>query len=332
MAKRVFIGVGHGGNDPGAIGYVREEDANLTIALEMRNILQANGYIVGISRTKDENDTLREEIKEANAFDPDLALDVHNNAGGGDGFEVWVQTNGYAAESRAAGKAIENRVKALGQNSRGVKTKKSSSGADYYGFLRQVNAPALILEGFFVDNSKDAADFDTSAELKELAKAYALGVMDYLGESKPEEKVEAEEPQDKPVSDDKYYRIRKTWEDKASQKGAYRSLENAKADCPDGYTVFDWNGKAVYSKAEATVAPDPARQFNQGRAGTYQVKSSDGTLNLRAGAHVSKQLIETMKNGDNVRCYGYHTGDWLFVVSPTGKQGYCHSGYLVKLQ
>ena len=28
MAKRVFIGVGHGGSDPGALGYVREAEAN----------------------------------------------------------------------------------------------------------------------------------------------------------------------------------------------------------------------------------------------------------------------------------------------------------------
>lgn len=78
------------------------------------------------------------------------------------------------------------------------------------------------------------------------------------------------------------------------------------------------------------IKVEPARQFNKGKAGTYQIKSSDGFLNLRAGAHVSKQLIEEMKNGKTVRCYGYYTGDWLFVVSPSGKQGFCHSGYLVK--
>lgn len=79
------------------------------------------------------------------------------------------------------------------------------------------------------------------------------------------------------------------------------------------------------------IKVDPARQFNKGKAGTYKVKSSDGTLNLRSGAAATKQLIEVMENGDKVRCYGYYTGDWLYVVSPSGKQGFCHSGYLVKL-
>lgn len=46
---------------------------------------------------------------------------------------------------------------------------------------------------------------------------------------------------------DQMYRVRKSWPDAASQRGAYKSLDNAKADCPAGYTVFDKNGTAVYS-------------------------------------------------------------------------------------
>lgn len=180
MAYKVFIGVGHGGSDPGAVGKVKESAANLTIALELKRILEANGIKVGISRTKDENDPLTDEIKEANAFKPDLAIDVHNNAGGGDGFEVYVQTNSYKTKSKAAAQAIEKQVKAIDQKSRGIKTKLNSSGKDYFGWLRQVNAPAVLLEGFFVD-SNDALDFDTAAEQKKLAAAYAQGVLDYFG-------------------------------------------------------------------------------------------------------------------------------------------------------
>ena len=182
MAKRVFIGVGHGGRDPGAVKYVKEADANLTIALELRRILTEAGVTVGISRVIDENDTLTEEIKEANSFKPDLAIDVHNNAGGGNGFEVLIQTNQYAAQSKAAALAIEKAVRAQGQNSRGLKIRKNSSGtADYYGFLRSVKCPAVIVEGFFVDNYTDAKDYDTKAEQRELAAAYAQGILNYLG-------------------------------------------------------------------------------------------------------------------------------------------------------
>ena len=181
---RVFIGVGHGGDDPGAIGRVVEETANLTIAMELMRILKTYGITVGISRTKDENDRLAEEISEANAFKPDIAVEVHNNAGGGDGFEVYVQTNAYKAKSKALAQAIEAQVKAMGQKNRGIKTKLRADGADHFGWLRQVKAPAVLLEGFFVD-SKDALDFDTVAEQKKLAAAYAQGVVNFLGIKKP---------------------------------------------------------------------------------------------------------------------------------------------------
>ena len=171
--KRVFIGVGHGGIDPGAVGTVVEEEANLTIALEVKRILEDNGIEVGISRTRDENDDINEEIREANAFKPDVAVEIHNNAGGGDGFEVYVQTNYFANESQACAQAIEKRVKAIGQQSRGIKT-------NSFGWTRLVNYPAVLLEGFFVD-SKDAYDFDTAVEQKKLALAYALGILDYFG-------------------------------------------------------------------------------------------------------------------------------------------------------
>ena len=45
-----------------------------------------------------------------------------------------------------------------------------------------------------------------------------------------------------------WYRVRKAWEDAGSQVGAYKDLEHAKAGCPDGYGVFDWNGKCVYER------------------------------------------------------------------------------------
>ena len=85
MAK-VFIGVGHGGKDSGATGNgFLEKDLNLSIALACNEVLQQHGVDTLMSRTKDENDDLNEEARECNAYAPDLAVDIHNNAGGGDG-------------------------------------------------------------------------------------------------------------------------------------------------------------------------------------------------------------------------------------------------------
>ena len=83
------------------------------------------------------------------------------------------------AKSKAIATAVEKQVKAIGQGSRGIKTKKNSSGADYFGFLRQLPCPAVILEGFFVD-SNDALAFDTVDEQQALGLAYAKGILEYF--------------------------------------------------------------------------------------------------------------------------------------------------------
>lgn len=83
-------------------------------------------------------------------------------------------------------------------------------------------------------------------------------------------------------------------------------------------------------KESEKIKLDPARSFSKYKAGAYRVQSSDGCLNLRAGADKDKQLIETMPNGTKVRCYGYYTGAWLYVVSASGKIGFCHGAYLKK--
>lgn len=178
MAK-VFLGVGHGGSDPGAVGYIKEADVNLSMALACRDYLQAHGVEVKMSRTKDENDPLSEEIRECNEFNPDYAVDIHNNSGKGDGFEAFHALNG--GKGKILAQNIEAEVKAIGQNSRGLKTKVNSSGNDYFGFIRSIKAPSVIVEGVFVDNATDAAQADTQAEQAAFGVAYAKGILKTLG-------------------------------------------------------------------------------------------------------------------------------------------------------
>lgn len=179
MVKKVFIGVGHGGDDSGAVGILTEKNMNLVMAKACRNVLERHGVQVLMSRTKDENDDISEEIRECNAFHPDLAIDVHNNAGGGDGFECYYHIGGGVGRTLALN--IEAEVKKIGQNSRGAKTRAGAGGADYYAFIRETICPAVICEGVFVDNKKDAAQADTAKEQQAFGIAYAKGVLKTLG-------------------------------------------------------------------------------------------------------------------------------------------------------
>ena len=54
MAKKVYIGVGHGGSDPGAVASgFKEKDLNLAIALACKEELARHGVETKIGRSKD---------------------------------------------------------------------------------------------------------------------------------------------------------------------------------------------------------------------------------------------------------------------------------------
>ena len=177
---KVFLGVGHGGSDPGAVtNNFKEKDLNLSIALACRDMLVKHGVSVKMSRTKDENDPLSEEIRECNAFAPDLAVDIHNNAGGGDGAEAFYHYGG--GKSKELAENILAEIVKVGQNSRGAKTRKNSQGKDYYGFIRETSAPAVIVECAFVDNATDRQIVATEGDRQAMGVAIAKGILKSLG-------------------------------------------------------------------------------------------------------------------------------------------------------
>lgn len=178
MAKKVYIDPGHGGYDNGAVKYVTEDKVNLVMALACRDYLKAHGVEVKMSRTTDTGTSINTMADAANDWGADLVVSIHNNAGGGDGFEVFHSIAGGTGKTLA--KNIEAEVKKIGQNSRGLKTKKGTSG-DYFGMIRLTDAPCVICEGAFVDNKKDAAQIDTKKEQQAFGYAYARGVLKTLG-------------------------------------------------------------------------------------------------------------------------------------------------------
>lgn len=179
MAK-VFISAGHGGSDPGAVANnTKEKDLNLSIALACRDELTRHGVEVRMSRTTDENDPLSEEIKECNAYGPDLAVSIHNNAGGGDGAEVFHSHLGGKGKTLAENILAE--IVNVGQNSRGAKVRKNANGKDYYGFIRETSCPAVIVECAFIDNATDLKILATESNRKVMGIAVAKGILKSLG-------------------------------------------------------------------------------------------------------------------------------------------------------
>lgn len=228
MAMRVFIGVGHGGSDPGAVkNGLKEKNLNLAIALACQDELARHGVLVKMSRKKDENDPLTDEIKECNSFNPDLAVDIHNNAGGGDGCEAFYSIYGGTGEVLA--KNILAEIVKIGQNSRGAKTKKNSAGKDYFGFIRQTKAPATIVECAFVDNKKDIQIIDTKEEQVAFGVAIAKGILKTLGiKWNAPEVPKKEEPKEENTG--KMYRVQTFAGSKSGAEAMVKKLKAAGFD------------------------------------------------------------------------------------------------------
>jgi N-acetylmuramoyl-L-alanine amidase len=213
MAK-VFLSAGHGGSDPGAVGNgLKEKDINLQALLACKEILEKHGVEVVASRTKDENDPVGQEVKEADASGADLAVSFHVNAGGGDGFEAFYHTKNK--DGKRLAQLGEKYVKAIGQNSRGIK-----SGNHLY-FVRETNMTAVLFESFFIDSKKDKAIGDTLAEQRAFGVAYANAILEFLGRNtKENQEKPTETKENTPTTNKTIYRV---------QVGAYGVKSNAEA-------------------------------------------------------------------------------------------------------
>lgn len=87
--------------------------------------------------------------------------------------------------------------------------------------------------------------------------------------------------QPQPTPTEELYRVRLTWEDKDSQKGAFRDFDNAKkcADENPGYSVFDSKGKKLYTSSK----PIPQKEF--------KVRVNVSNLNIRKGPGTNYAVV-----------------------------------------
>lgn len=165
MAK-VIIDIGHQENDSGAVANgIREVDLNISIAKECIAQLKRHGVNVIVT-----TGTLSNRVKIEQQEQPNYFVSIHNNAGGGDGFEVLVYSKKYPQLTLA-----ENLEKELlvCNNSRGIKER-----PDLY-VLSKTNCPAALVECAFID-STDLECVDELHEQKAFGLAIAKGILKAL--------------------------------------------------------------------------------------------------------------------------------------------------------
>ena len=112
----IVIDPGHGGYQPGAIGFkrkVKEKDVNLDIALKLKRLVEQNlGVKVLMTREKDAYVGLEERGQFANRHGAKLFISIHcnsNPSAAARGFSVYVMGPGKTEEARRVAEA-ENSV------------------------------------------------------------------------------------------------------------------------------------------------------------------------------------------------------------------------------
>ena len=129
-----------------------------------------------------------------------------------------------------------------------------------------------------------------------------------------------------------HYRVRKMWEDKSGQIGAYRILANAKAKADEnpGYFVFSEEGKAIYpdvspddsafDDTEGNVDADTEAipSENDGNTKVIGYAKLKAMMNIRSGANLNADILDAYKKDTVLPILQYCTGGWLRVVYGSG--------------
>ncbi|MCL2188180.1 MAG: N-acetylmuramoyl-L-alanine amidase [Defluviitaleaceae bacterium] len=172
VVRTVVLDAGHGGHDPGAVSNGRwEKDDVLRLALAVRNLLQAQGIRVVMTRSTDIFVPLTERSATANRNNADLFVSIHRNASEhstANGVENFIYTSAPANTENAASLVLAEVVAAGVQRDRGLKR-------GNFSVLRHTSAPAMLLELGFITNTRDNQLFDQN--FNAYAAAITRGIM-----------------------------------------------------------------------------------------------------------------------------------------------------------
>lgn len=286
MSKKVALMCGHGKSTDGSwdcgTSYGGNNEAALMLPITKAAVKYLRSYGVTVISDSDtgNNKNMIVDVAWANKEKCDIYVSVHCDyykAPSGV-MPLYVSSNGKKLAT-----ALNNAVKSgVGMMSRGVVRR-----TDLWE-LNGTDMPACILETGSI--KADISVLKNKADA--YGKAIAKGICDYLGV-----KAEASKPK---KTTKELYRVRKSWTEPATQKGAFSDLENAKL-CADvnHLNVYSSNGKLVYSAKKKVVKTASKRSKIASTAKSYCGAKSKPTAKYKSAA---KSVYGT---GNNTNCHRF---------------------------
>lgn len=154
MAK-ICIDAGHGGKDPGACGYGRQEKADvLSVALKVGGLVASKGHSIYYTRTNDIYESPYQKAAESNSVNADFFASFHRNSfplASSNGFETCVYSN--SGKARACADSANASMENLGFRNRGTKIRTDLT------VLNSTKMEAVLFEIGFITNQNDNSIF-----------------------------------------------------------------------------------------------------------------------------------------------------------------------------
>lgn len=194
--QTIVLDAGHGGEDGGAVGVdgIIEKNINLSISLKLRDLLEASGYNVIMTREKDEAiyddtaETLREKkrsdlhnradmIKE-NSNHNAIFVSIHQNKFPDTkyfGTQIFYSKNNAESQSLASG--IKESVVGLIQPDNARETKPADKNVY---LLHHAQIPAVVVECGFLSNKEEAQKLTKEYYQKQMAFCVYCGIINYF--------------------------------------------------------------------------------------------------------------------------------------------------------
>lgn len=187
----IVIDAGHGGEDAGCSrDGIEEKNINLSIAVKIKEQLNALGYEVLMTREGDETITLEERVRFANENNASLYISIHQNAceekeSDVSGIETW-----FVGNDEAAGEGVQEAVcedsKRLAQlvqigavSGSGATDRGLQQSRELY-VLRETTMPSCLLETSFLSNKAEREDIGDETYQEKIAVGIARNIDYYF--------------------------------------------------------------------------------------------------------------------------------------------------------
>lgn len=182
----ICISIGHGksakgGYDSGALGgNYQEFKIGREIGKYIGEIFKGYACTADVINY-DATLYLTERIAHVNKHGYDLAIEIHLNAAGGTGSEVYYKHKS-ATGKKLAGAISKSIANTFGIRDRGAKVKiNPANGTDYFGFVRSCKCESLLIETVFIDTASDRKHVETAAGQRQCAEAIVSAIANFYG-------------------------------------------------------------------------------------------------------------------------------------------------------